>query len=146
MIAKPQPESRAVHPLARFVTLEAIALLLNLQPEEIYEIRCWRYVIHVVGKGISRFVSYGDMPPILDVEPPTTEDMNCWRKRWQKTKNKAPEFWVKFFAAKFRQAASLLEMYSWGRLVNAIKFGLKEAALQWLRSFYAQEKYAWQHF
>jgi hypothetical protein len=53
MISIPEPGARAVHPLARFVTKEAIALLLNLKPHEIYRIDCWRYVIHVVGKGIA---------------------------------------------------------------------------------------------
>lgn len=33
-------EATTVHPLARFVTKEAIALLLNLKPEEIYRIGC----------------------------------------------------------------------------------------------------------
>jgi len=82
MVSTPEPRSRAVHPLARFVTREAIALLLNLKSEQIYRIDCWRYVIHVVGKGVSTFVSYADIPPILGVEPPNPEDFVCWRKRY----------------------------------------------------------------
>lgn len=63
MVSSSQPESKPIHPQARFVTTEAIALLLQLKPEQIYRIDCWQYVIHVVAKGISTFVSYADLPP-----------------------------------------------------------------------------------
>jgi hypothetical protein len=46
---------KAVRALARFVTREAIAFLLNLKPHEIYRIDCWQHVIHVVAKGASSF-------------------------------------------------------------------------------------------
>ncbi|HEY9709309.1 MAG TPA: hypothetical protein V6D48_13985, partial [Oculatellaceae cyanobacterium] len=107
MISSSQPESKAVHHLARFVTKEAIALLLNLKPQKIYRIDCWRHVIHVVGKGVSTFVSYADLPPILGVEPPSPKDILCWRKRWKKNKNKAPKFWVNFYAKKFQTVPTL---------------------------------------
>lgn len=48
MISSAQPESKAIHPLVRFVTKEAIALLLKLKPHEIYRIDCWRHVIAVL--------------------------------------------------------------------------------------------------
>ncbi|MBD0346745.1 MAG: hypothetical protein ICV63_18350 [Coleofasciculus sp. Co-bin14] len=141
MLSTPHPEARAIHRLARFVTKEALALLLNLKPHEIYRIDCWRHVIHVVGKGVSTFVSYADIPPILDVEPPAQEDFACWRKRWKKNKYKAPKFWEEFYKQKFKLALSLPEMYKWGELVSAIKFALSEAAVQLLRSVYQQERY-----
>src|SRR4028119_1045885 len=115
MISIPEPGARAVHPLARFVTKEAIALLLNLKPHEIYRIDCWRYVIHVVGKGVSTFVSYADLPPILSVELPTHQDFIWWRKRW-KRKLQAPEFWVEFYKQKFWQAVSIAQLYKWGQI------------------------------
>lgn len=146
MISGSQPESRSVHHLARFVTREAIALLLNLKPQEIYRIDCWRYVIHVVGKGVSTFVSYADLPPILDVEPPTPKDFLTWRKRWKKNKYQAPQFWVQFYAQKFTTVPTLREMYNWGELVGRLKSVLPEAALEWLRSVYVQEKYAIESF
>ena len=74
MIATQNAEAKSKHPQARFVTTEAIALLLNLKTEDIYRIDCWQYVIHVVGKGVSKFVSYADLPPIVGVEPPTNQD------------------------------------------------------------------------
>jgi hypothetical protein len=154
MISSSQPEARAVHHLARFVTREAIpfgiaslhALLLNLKPHEIYRIDCWGYVIHVVGKGVSTFVSYADLPPIVGVEPPSPKDFLSWRKRWKKNKNKAPKFWAEFYAQKFRAVPTLLEMYSWGELVGVIKFALSAAAVQWLRSVYVQEKQVMENF
>lgn len=141
MVSTPEPRSRAVHPLARFVTREAIALLLNLKSEQIYRIDCWRYVIHVVGKGVSTFVSYADIPPILGVEPPNPEDFVCWRKRWKKNKNKAPKFWAEFYRQKFKLALSLPEMHQWGELVGVIKFALSETAVKLLRSVYQEEQY-----
>jgi hypothetical protein len=140
MISISKSVAKAAHPLARFVTVEAIALLLNLKPHEIYRIDCWRYVIHVVGKGLSTFVSYADLPPILGVEPPKPEDINCWRKRWRKNKYKAPSFWVEFYTQKFKLAPSVAQMYRWGELINLIKFALAETALQLLRGVYQTEK------
>jgi len=141
MISIPEPGARAVHPLARFVTKEAIALLLNLKPHEIYRIDCWRYVIHVVGKGVSTFVSYADLPPILGVESPNSADFICWRKRWKKNKYKAPKFWAEFYKQKFKFALSLEDMYNWGELVGLIKFALAGVTVQMLRGVYTEEKY-----
>ncbi|MGB3206704.1 MAG: hypothetical protein WBB28_17095 [Crinalium sp.] len=138
MVAVFEQKSKIVHHLARFVTKEAIALHLNLHPNEIYRVNCWRYVIHVVAKGISTFVSYADIPPVLEVEAPTPRDILAWRKRWKKDKFKAPDFWTKFYAEKFKQAPDLNKLYSWGQLVNVIKFALSESVLEWLRSIYTQ--------
>lgn len=146
MISSSQPESKAVHHLARFVTREAIALLLKLKPHEIYRIDCWRHVIHVVGKGVSTFVSYADLPPILGVEPPNPKDFLCWRKRWKNNKNKAPKFWAQFYSKKFQTVPTLPEMYSWGELVSVIKFALSETAVEWLRSIYLQKRHAMENF
>ena len=140
MVATSEPKSKVVHPLARFITVEAIAHYLKLQPEDIYRIDCWRYVIHVVAKGVSTFVSYADIPPIVGVEPLTPQDILCWRKRWKKNKFKAPDFWVGFYAQKFKLAPYLKDLYAWGELVGMIKFGLSEAAVEWLRKVYVQEK------
>lgn len=117
MISTPQAEATRVHPLERFVTKEAIALIVKLDPQKIKEIRCWPHVILVLGEGVSRFVSYADLPPILGVEPPTNQDFIFWRKRWQKTKKQAPEFWVEFYKQKFRQALCVGELYTWGQMV-----------------------------
>lgn len=139
-------ESDVLPDLARFVTAEAIALHLELDLQQIKEIRCWRYVMLVVAQGITTFVSYADLPPILGVAAPTGKDMLVWRKRWKQHAQKAPEFWVNFYAGKFRQSRTAAEMDRWGQLVKAIKFGLTQAAVQCLNSFYAAEKYTFGHF
>ena len=129
-------------PFNRPITKEAIALCLNLQPEQIYKIDCWRYVIHVVGKGVSTFVSYADLPPILGVEPPTNQDFIRWRKRWQKNKKQAPPFWVDFYKQRFKQAETIAQLYHWGKIVAVIKFGFSPARLQELRIVYSQKRLA----
>lgn len=48
MITTLQRKAKQVNPLARVVTQEAIALILNIKSEHIYRIDCWQYVIHVV--------------------------------------------------------------------------------------------------
>jgi hypothetical protein len=48
-----KPESKPVHPLARFVTPEAIALHLNIEVKQIKEIRCWPNVILVLAERLS---------------------------------------------------------------------------------------------
>lgn len=142
MISTPQTESKPVHPLARFVTKEAIALLIKVSADKIKDIRCWPNVILVVAEGLSRFVSYADLPPILGVSPPTHQDFVYWRKRWKKLKTKhAPDFWLRFYANRFGQSQSVAELYQWGQLVGLIKLALSEKAVQALRSIYAEEKY-----
>lgn len=138
MIAK----QKTLHPLARFVTKEAIALLLNLKLEDIYKIDCWRYVIHVVGKGVSTFVSYADLPPIVEAEPPTNRDFLCWRKRWEKHNRQAPKFWVDFYKQKFKQAVSVTQLYNWGKVVGVIKLVLSPAVLPELRTVYREQRLA----
>lgn len=140
MIPKQNSEAKQINPLSRFVTKEAVAKVLKVKPEQIREIRCWAYVIHVVGVGISRFVSYGDMPPILGVEPPTLQDCIRWRKRWRSSQHRAPRFWVDFYEGKFRQSRSVEELYNWGKLVGKIKQGLLASQVKWLRNIYCVAK------
>ncbi len=147
MISTVQREATPVHRLARFVTKEAIALLLNIELHQIKDIRCWPNVILVVAEELSKFVSYADLPPILAVEPPTEQDFVCWRKRWKKLKKKqAPNFWVTFYARKFGHSLSIAELFNWGKLVGTIKFALSPKELQVLRSIYTEEKHSLENF
>ncbi|WP_051469930.1 hypothetical protein [Fischerella sp. PCC 9605] len=142
MIITPQPQSQPAHPLARFVTPEAIALLLKIKIEQIKDIRLWPNVILVVAKGLTRFVSYADLPPIVEAEPPQKQDFARWRKRWKKNETKqAPEFWGEFYKHKFWQAACVNQLQTWGELVNAIKFTLCPKVLEFLRSEYLAVKH-----
>ncbi len=142
MITIIKRESNEVHPLSRFVTVEAMALLLNIDAAKIKEIRLWRYMILVVADGMSRFVSYAEIPPILGVAAPTPKEFITWRKRWRKLKtNHVPDFWCQFYAQKFGQSNDLEELKRWGQLIASIKFTLPQKVIQALRSLYAEERY-----
>jgi len=136
MIATIKQESKVVHPLARFVTAEAVALLLNIEATRIKEIRLWDRMMLVVAHGMSRFVSYADLPPILGVVPPTPKDIITWRKRWRKLKqNHAPDFWFNFYDHKIGQSNSFGELKNWGQLIALIKFAFSEKVFQGLLDF-----------
>jgi hypothetical protein len=142
MIAIIKQESNEINPLSRFVTVEAIALLLNIDAAKIKEIRLWRYMILVVADGMSRFVSYAEVPPILGVAPPTAKNFIAWRKRWRKLKtNHVPDFWCQFYAQKFGQSNDLEELKRWGQLIATIKFALSPKVIQALLPLYAEQRY-----
>ena len=108
-------------------------------------VECWRYIVYVHAKGVSKFVSYADFPPILGVEPPSNADFIKWRKRWKKQnepgqRNKAPLLWVKFFVDSFWRSPTQAILYSWGKLIAEIKFAFHEERLQELRDSYILEK------
>ena len=137
-------KSPVLHPLARFVTEETVALLFNISVDEIYRIDCYRHVVYVHAKGISRFVSYADFPPLVGVTLPNTQDFWRWRKRW---KGKiAPEFWVKFYTYQFKNASSIEHLQEWGILVGKIKSEFSQQILQQLRDVYGKEKSGWENF
>ena len=141
-------KSGVLHPLVRFVTEETVALLFNLAPDEIYRIDCWRHVVYVHGKGVSKFVSYADFPPILGVEAPTHSDFVRWRKRWKNHWNSklAPEFWKQFYLHQFKQAATEANLLAWGKLVAVVKLALSESVVEQLRDAYRYEKNLWDNF
>lgn len=142
MITTSSPQTNNIHPLARFVTTESVALVLKIPVEKIREIRCWARVILVVGQGLSKFVSYADLPPIVGVTPPTTLDFHYWRKRRLKLKIKqAPqETWGQFYALKFGQCLDIEQLISWGDLLNVVKTVLAESVVTALRTIYIREK------
>lgn len=141
-------KSPVLHPLARFVTQEAVALLFNLDPHEIYRIDCWQHVVYVHGKGISKFVSYADFPPSLGVETPNHQDFVRWHKRWRNRWkiSHAPEFWTNYYKQQFKQASTEANLLAWGKLIAVIKSLLSLAAVEQLREAYKQEKYFWENF
>ncbi|MBD2693064.1 hypothetical protein [Anabaena catenula] len=141
MITIEQSKSNSVNPLFKFVTEEAVALLLKIPVTEIKNIRCWPNVILVISEHLVRFVSYADLPPILDAERPTNKDILTWRKRWRKQKtHQAPKFWKEFYSLKFRQAKDFEELYAWGRLVNILKFALSYDSLETLRNVFREAR------
>jgi hypothetical protein len=86
------------------------------------------------------------MPPILEVKPPTLQDCIRWRKRWRKTQQQAPTFWVEFYEGKFRQSRGGETLYNRGKLVGKIKHGLSELQVQLLRNIYCVVKECIQAF
>lgn len=138
-------KSLTPHPLARFVTEEAICLMFHIGFDDIYTVECWRYVVYVHAKGISTFVSYADFPPTVGVQPPSTLDFIKWRRRWRKQhdaahRKQAPEWWEEFFIREFWQAPSESVLQNWGELVGRIKFVFSEDSLVKLRRHYRLEK------
>ncbi|MEG3976996.1 hypothetical protein QT970_20580 [Microcoleus sp. herbarium8] len=131
-------KSPILHPLARFVTEETVALLFDIAVDDIYRIECCRYMVYVHGKSISRFVSYADFPPIIEVKPIALQDFGRWYKRWKS--KLAPAFWTKFYTHKFKKAVSVDRLLEWGLLVANVKSVISGAGLQQLRDVYSQEK------
>jgi hypothetical protein len=151
MLPIPQPSSKPIHPLARFVNKITAALLFNLKPQQIKRVECWRYIVYVHGEGLSCFVSYADFPPVLAAEPPRDIDFVYWHKRWEKTQNpektkQAPDFWLKYFAYQFQHSDCPAQLFDWGKLVNLVKSVLSEAILGNLREIYRQEKWELENF
>ncbi|MBH8565340.1 hypothetical protein I8748_24690 [Nostoc sp. CENA67] len=138
-------KSLTPHRLARFVTEEAVCLMFQINFEDIYTVECWRYVVYVHAKGVSKFVSYASFPPIVGVQLPTESDFIKWRKRWRKQhegdyRKQAPKWWADFFIQEFWQANSESVLYSWRELIELINFAFHEDTLQQLRNSYQQEK------
>ncbi|NJK70313.1 MAG: hypothetical protein HC941_30810 [Microcoleus sp. SU_5_3] len=137
-------KSPVLHPLARFVTEETVALLFNISTDQIYRIECCRYMVYVHALGVSRFVSYADFPPILGVELPKPQDYRRWYKRWKGFR--APDFWTQFYSYQFKNARSADRQLAWGKLVAEVKSLFLATALQQMRDVYARAKYRWQKF
>lgn len=138
--------SPRLHPQIRFVSHESIAMYLSRETTEIYRIDCWRYVAHVVGKGLSTFVSYADLPPILGVVSPVATDVRLWRKRWRRHGHLAPRFWVEFYTQKFQSVTDLEELAAWDELVAYIHFGLTEIDRQFLSAICSDVTYQLSHY
>jgi hypothetical protein len=130
LLSSPTPTKSSVitNPQSRFVTKSAVAMQLKRSPEDIYKVNCWRYVVHVVGKKTSTFVSYADLPPIVGVALPNHRDVRAWRKRWKKYDHIAPLFWHNFYAEKLRQVKTMEELQAWEEVLSYIGFGLPESS------------------
>ncbi|AFY53240.1 hypothetical protein Riv7116_0647 [Rivularia sp. PCC 7116] len=138
-------KSSEIHPLGRFVTEEAVCLKFKIKFEDIYVVECWRYVVYVHGKGLSKFVSYADFPPIIGVAPPTASEIAKWRRRWLKqhhfiNRKQAPRWWARFFAIQFDKSIEEKFLHEWGKLIGLIKFAFHEEILQQLRNCYRHNK------
>jgi hypothetical protein len=139
-------KSPILHPLTRFVTEEAVAVMFNISVEQIERIECCCHMVYVHGVGVSRFVSYADFPPPMGVVPPKSPDFVRWRKRWRKRWNSryAPDLWQRFYVYQFQQALDMNELIEWWQVVALVKTVLSVEALQQITLFYHQKKSAWE--
>jgi hypothetical protein len=128
LLAPPKPVVLVTNPQSRFVTKTAVAMHLKRSVDEIYKVNCWRYVVHVVGKKTSTFVSYADLPPIIGVDLPNHRDVRAWRKRWKRYDHTAPLFWQSFYAEKLRQVTTMEELQAWEEVLSYVEFGLPAAS------------------
>jgi hypothetical protein len=127
----PKPKSSnqpIVNPLSRFVSRETVAMHLKKDGDDIYRVNCWRYVVHVVGKGTSTFVSYADLPPIVGVDLPNAWDVRSWKQRWKKCGHIAPLFWHNFYVQRLQACRSMAELQAWEEIIAYISFGLPESS------------------
>jgi hypothetical protein len=138
-----QPLCTPWHRLTRFVTKQAVALLLGVKLQDIDRIERWTRVLLVVGPHISRFVSYADLPPIPNVAPPTVKDYLYWRRRWGKI---APKFWAEFYAGQFAEASNLEELFNWGQIATIAAQDMPLEQAQWLQSKYNREQFCREYF
>jgi hypothetical protein len=128
LVASLKSATIVTNPQSRFATKAAVAMHLKRSTSEIYQVNCWRYVVHVVGKKTSTFVSYADLPPIIGVALPNHRDVRAWRKRWQKYDQIAPLFWHNFYTEKLRQVSTMQELQAWEEVLSYINFGLPESS------------------
>jgi len=139
-------QSSEIHPLARFVTEEAVCLKFKIRFEDIYDVVCWQHIVYVHGKGLSRFVSYADFPPVIRVAPPNASEMAKWCRRWLKkhdfvNRKQAPKWWSQFYTIQFNQSIYKEALYEWGNLVNLIKFAFDEEILQKMRNCFCHNRH-----
>jgi hypothetical protein len=130
--------ARKINPLNRYTTKESVALYLQRDVGDLYRVDCWPGVVHVVGKGVSTFVSYADLPPIVGVETPSARDTLLWRKRWRKHGSIAPAFWKDFYATKIRATTDLTVLQAWDEIIAKIGFGLPETTRKYLEGVCAE--------
>jgi hypothetical protein len=127
-----------LHPFERFVAAETVTLMFGVSAEEIYRIDCWRYVVYVHGKGISRFVSYADFPPTVRVDRLEMRDFKRWERRWYNLSKirKAPNFWVKYYCDQLQKANSIEQLEGWKETIDRFETQWTEKARQELQACY----------
>jgi hypothetical protein len=132
------------HPLARFITEEAVALKFNVKIEDIHRIELWDKLVYVYAGKLSRFVSYADFPPLVTEKKPTEFPVAYWSERLRKlqtppnqTKKQALlTWWTLFYQDRFCQCINLRQLKQWGEVVAILKPSLPDPIIETLREFY----------
>jgi hypothetical protein len=130
--------NQIIHPFERFVTAEAVALMFQLQPREISRIECWRYIVYVCGKGVSRFVSYADFPPTEAIERLEARDFKRWEYRWYRRskRRRVPDFWVKYYYYQLQKIISIEQLEELWQTIDLFRGRWTEIAEQQLQEGY----------
>jgi hypothetical protein len=125
-------KSPILHPMARFVTEEAVAVMFGISIDQIERIDCYRYMVYVHAANISRFVSYADFPPPQTVDSLDSYTFYCWRKRWRRRWNSrfAPLWWERYYIDQMQQSFSDSDLINWRKVIILIKSALSESAWQ----------------
>ncbi|NJL62283.1 MAG: hypothetical protein HC903_11155 [Methylacidiphilales bacterium] len=125
-------KSPLLHPLARFVTEEAVALMYGIDIEQIKRIDCYRHVVYIHATNLSRFVSYADFPPPPSVGTEFSQVFWRWRRRWRKRWNSryAPEWWQNFYIEQIQKTFSDDDFIEWCKVLILIKSALSDDAWQ----------------
>ncbi|NJL10907.1 MAG: hypothetical protein HC908_14080 [Calothrix sp. SM1_7_51] len=140
-------KSPQLHPLAKYVTEDATALMFNITVDKIERIECCVHMVYVHAAGVSRFVSYADYPPSLGAIAPDYFDVLRWHRRWRKKWHSkyAPNMWQKYYIYQLHESFSLNELFGWWKVVRLLKFVLSEDAWLKLSQAYQCEKSAWEN-
>jgi hypothetical protein len=125
-------KSPTIHPLGRFVTEEAVAMMFSIQLEQIQRVDCYRYMVYVYADHISKFVSYADFPPPPVVGANFSQVFWRWRRRWRKRWNRkhAPEWWQNFYIDQIQQSFSDRDLLEWWKVLILIESALSDEAWQ----------------
>lgn len=114
--------SPILHPLARFVSGDAIAIMFNIPVAEIERIECYHYMVYVHARHVSRFVSYADFPPMVNVQSPNLYDGWRWRRRWRRRwhRSTAPAWWQDFYIKNICDSQTSDDLRNWRDLVTEL--------------------------
>ncbi len=130
-----------LHPLARFVTEEAVALKFNVKIEEIHRIELWDKLVYVYAGKLSRFVSYADFPPIVSEILPENLPVAYWGTRFRKIKDKTKKihlfnWWCQFYGDRLVETRNKVELRQWGTILAVLKPYLPVNIITQLREIY----------
>jgi hypothetical protein len=130
-----------LHPLAGFVTEEAVALKFNVKIEEIHRIELWDKLVYVYAGKLSRFVSYADFPPVVRDSLPNTLQKVMWRERIYNIKDQAKKthlftWWCQFYGDRLSESKNEVELRKWGEILAILKPFVPENMINTLREIY----------
>ncbi len=125
-------KSPFLHPLARFVSEEAVSIMFGIDIGQIKRIDCYSHVVYVHATNLSRFVSYADFPPPPSVGTQFSHVFWRWRRRWRKRWNSgyAPEWWQNFYIQQMQKTFSDDDFIEWFKVLILIKSALSDDAWQ----------------